>query len=141
MSRYDDMINLPHYEFKNHKRMSIESRSAQFAPFSALTGYEDEVKETARFTDRRIEIDEGLKEIINNKLQYALENKDLNPDITFTYFIPDGKKNGGKYIDKTGQIKKIDDIAGYIILKDKEKIKLDDVINVTGEIYKMEDYE
>ena len=140
-NNYDDIINHPRWNPKKHPRMSMESRNAQFAPFAALTGYEDAVKETARLTDRRIEIDEGLKEVINNKLQFALENKDLNPNITFTYFIPDVKKNGGKYIEKTGQIKKIDDIEGYIILKNKEKIKLDDIINVAGEIYKTKDYQ
>ena len=60
MSKYDDIINLPHYEPKNHKRMSIESRSSQFAPFSALTGYEDEVKETARLTDKEISLTNKL---------------------------------------------------------------------------------
>ena len=70
---YDDIINLTRWNPKKHPRMSMEARSAQFAPFAALTGYEDAVKETARLTDRRIEIDEGLKEVINNKLQYALE--------------------------------------------------------------------
>ena len=137
---YDKIINLKHFEPKRHSRMSMEARSAQFAPFAALTGYGDMVKETARFTDRRIEIDEGLKEVINNKLQYALENKNVNLDITFTYFIPDEKKNGGKYIEKTGQIKKIDDIDGYVILKNKEKIRLEDIINITGEIFKAVDY-
>ena len=89
---YEDIINLPHYESKKHPRMSLEARSAQFAPFAALTGYEDAVKETARLTDKKIEIDEGLKQILNNKLQYILENNDANPEITFTYFISDKKK-------------------------------------------------
>ena len=45
-TKYDDIINLMHHVSKKHKQMSIENRSAQFAPFAALTGYEDEVKET-----------------------------------------------------------------------------------------------
>ena len=98
---YDDIINLPHYVSKKHPQMSIESRSAQFAPFSALIGYDEAIKETARLTDKRIEIDEGLKNILNNKLQYILENIKLNPEITFTYFVYDNKKSGVKYIDKT----------------------------------------
>ena len=47
---YDDIINLEHYEPKYHKRMSRFQRAAQFAPFSALIGYSDNIKETARVT-------------------------------------------------------------------------------------------
>lgn len=132
---YDDIINLPHFEPKNHPRMSLEARSAQFAPFAALTGYEDAIKETTRLTDKKIEIDDGLKQILNNKLQYILENNDINPSILFTYFLPDKRKSGGKYIEKEGNIKKIDQINGFVILKDKSKIKIDDIINIRSEIF------
>lgn len=136
---YDDIINIPHWNPKGHPRMSIEARSAQFAPFAALTGYEGAIKETARLTDRRIEIDDGLKQELNSKLQYALENSEKNPVVVITYFLPDDKKNGGKYVDKIGQIKKIDNVEGFIIFKDKSKIKIDDVIDITSEIFKAED--
>ena len=52
---YEDIINLPHYEPKYHPRMSKHNRAAQFAPFAALTGYEEQVKETARLTEKKIE--------------------------------------------------------------------------------------
>ena len=88
---YDDIINLPHYESKKHPQMSIEARSAQFAPFSALTGYDEAIKETARLTDKRIEIDDGLKNILNNKLQYILENLKVkrrdNGGTTFSFYL------------------------------------------------------
>lgn len=137
---YSDIINLPHFESTKHKRMAIEARSAQFAPFAALTGYEDAIKETARLTDKRIEIDDSLKQILNNKLQYILNNIDLNPIITFTYFKKDNKKSGDKYIKKEGIIKKIDTIEGNIILKDKTKIKIEDLININSELFKNIDY-
>lgn len=98
MNNYEDIINLPHHVSKKHPQMSIWSRSAQFAPFAALTGYDDAVKETARLTDKRLEIDEGLKNILNNKLQYILENKSLQPEITFTYFVYDNKKSDRKSV-------------------------------------------
>ena len=44
--KHDDIINLEHHVSKKHKQMSLESRSAQFAPFSALTGYGDAVEDT-----------------------------------------------------------------------------------------------
>lgn len=48
MNKYDDIINLQHFEPKNHKRMSMENRAAQFAPFAALTGHEEAIAEAAR---------------------------------------------------------------------------------------------
>lgn len=132
---YDDIINLPHYISKKHPQMSIEARSAQFAPFSALTGYDDAIKETARLTDERIEIDDGLKIILNNKLQYVLENLKLKPEIIFTYFVYDDKKIGGKYVEKIGVVKKIDMVEQYVMLIDKTKIPILEIINITGEIF------
>ena len=132
---YDDIINLPNHISLKHPRMSIEARSAQFAPFAALTGYNDAVKETERLTDKRIEIDDNLKQILNNKLNYILENIDKKTLIIITYFIPDNKKDGGKYIEKPGIIKKIDIINQYIYLYDKTKIPIKEIINITGDIF------
>ena len=132
---YDDIINLPNHISLKHPRMSIEARSAQFAPFAALTGYNDAVKETERLTDKRIEIDDSLKLTLNNKLNYILENIDKKPFITIKYFIPDNKKDGGKYIEKTGIIKKVDIINQYIYLYDKTKIPIKEIINITGDIF------
>lgn len=136
MNKYDDIINLPHYEPKNHKRMSLEARAAQFAPFAALTGYEDEIKETARLTDKRINITESQKTLLNSKIQYLLKRIELKPKITFTFFVKDKKKTGGKYIEKTGIIKKIDKINKYIILTDNTKIPISEIINVNSELFK-----
>jgi len=132
---YDDIINLPHCISKKHPQMSIEARSAQFAPFSALTGYDEAIKETARLTDKRIEIDDGLKIILNNKLQYVLEKIKLKPEIIFTYFVYDDKKIGGKYVEKIGVVKKIDMVEQYVMLIDKTKIPILEIINITGEIF------
>ena len=132
---YDDIINLPNHISLKHPRMSIEARSAQFAPFAALTGYDDAVKETERLTDKRIEIDDNLKQILNNKLNYILENINKKTINTITYFIPDNKKDGGKYIEKTGIIKKVDIINQYIYLYDKTKIPIKEIINITGDIF------
>ena len=105
MNNYDDIINL-NRPISKHQHLGIDSRSAQFAPFAALVGYDEAVKETARLTDKRIEIDEGLKEMINSKLNYLNEHIKDNNEVIITYFIQDKKKNGGKYINKIGIIKK-----------------------------------
>ncbi len=126
MSKYDDIINLPRYEIK-HKRMSIEARSAQFAPFSALTGYEDEVRETGRITENKIELSDEQKEKISYKLQFAIDNKEK---VNITYFVKDLKKSGGKYVTKIGILKKYDFIKKMIVFDDKTLIYINDIIDV-----------
>ncbi len=140
-NKYDDIINLPHHTSTRHQRMSMESRATQFAPFSALTGYGDAIKETSRLTDRRIEIDDGLREILNNKLQVIRENLSLNPKITFTYYIPDNKKEGGSYKTVTCIVKKMDSIDEIIITKDNRKIPMNEIIDISCETLNFYDVE
>lgn len=133
---YEDIINMPHQTSRKHPRMSMENRAAQFAPFAALTGFSDEVKETARLTDRRIELEDEFKLIISNKLNYLLENKDKRSEVIVTYFVYDGKKSGGMYVDKKGIIKKINLQEGIIIFEDKEVISINEIIDIEGEAFK-----
>lgn len=134
MDNYSDIINLSRPVSKR-PRMSLEQRSAQFAPFAALTGYEGQVKETARLTNKKIEINEELKEILNKKIQLIQEKIKEQPQIEITYFIPDSKKDGGKYETVTNSVKKIDTYKGEIILIDGTTIAIDEIININSEIY------
>ena len=131
MNKYKDIINLPHHVSKNHPRMSLNNRSAQFAPFSALTGYSEKIKETARITDKKIELDEGLKTVINNRLQIIKENIKSVPQVTITYFIKDQRKSGGSYKTIITNIKKIDEVNKIFILTNNEKIQINDIINIS----------
>ena len=131
MNKYKDIINLPHHVSKNHPRMSLNNRSAQFAPFSALTGYSEKIKETARITDKKIELDEGLKTVINNRLQIIKENIKSVPQVTITYFIKDQRKSGGSYKTIITNIKKIDEVNKIFVLTNNEKIQIDDIINIS----------
>ena len=88
MDNYEDIINLPHPDPKHHPRMSMYARSAQFAPFAALTGYEDAVRETAREVGERIDIDDELRNILDSKIQMLSEQIKKKHEIIFTYFIP-----------------------------------------------------
>lgn len=143
MDKYDDIINLPHYEPKYHARMSMYKRSAQFAPFSALVGYDEQVKECSRITDKRLEIDDGLREILNNKLNYIADNIHDNPIVSITYFVEDKKKDGGKYKTKEGVIKRIDVVNQEVIFTDKFKVHMKDILSISSDIFKNieEDYE
>ena len=128
--KYDKIINLPHFEPKNHPRMQIEARAAQFAPFSPLDGYEEGIDETARITSDRIEISEDEKEIINNKIRKIKESILSKPKATITYFIPDSKKEGGKYVDATGLVKRIDEDRQLIILENKTEISINEIATI-----------
>ena len=134
MSKYDDIINMPRHISKTRPQMSLYNRSAQFAPFAALTGYEERVKETARLTDTKIEIDDGLRNTLNMKLNIINEHLKEKPEITITYFIKDNKKSGGKYSTLKCVIRRIDLVNQEIILYDRSVIKLDDIINISGNL-------
>ena len=131
MKKYEDIIELPHHISKKHPQMSKEARAAQFAPFAALTGYGEAVNETARITDSKIELDEETKSIINEKLNIIDTNIKIKPLVTFTYFVPDKYKSGGSYETVTGNARKIDMSNKCIILTNKKKINIDDLINVS----------
>lgn len=133
---YDDIINLPHHVPKKHPPMSLYARSAQFAPFAALTGYEDAVRETARETNERIEIDDELKLILDGKIQILFEKIKVKPEVTFTYFIPDLRKDGGAYVTFEGIIKKIDMFEQKIYLADNTEIPINEVIDISSDIFK-----
>lgn len=128
--RYDDIINLPHHVSSKRPQMPILERAAQFLPFSALTGYEDAVKETARLTDTRIELEESEKDLLNTKVHVLLDNLATEPKVKIIYFLPDGRKSGGKYISKIGTVKKIDLYNRQIKLEDETAIPLDDIFAI-----------
>ena len=134
MSKYDDIIHL-NRPISKHKHQSIVSRAAQFAPFAALTGYEGAIKETARLTDEKIEINEELREVLNFKLNFLNSHIKEKNEVIILYFIKDDKKNGGKYVSKKGIIKRIDPVNELIKLEDNTIIMMDDILNIKGDLF------
>ena len=110
--------------------MSLQNRSAQFAPFSALTGYDEKIKEIARETSRKIELDEGIKLMLNEKLCLIKNDIKLRPKVTITYFVRDNKKRGGYYKTITGNVKVVDEVYKRIILIDNTIISFDNIIDI-----------
>lgn len=133
MNKYEDIINLQRPKSKKHPPMPLNNRSAQFAPFSALTGYEEKIKETARVTTPKIELTEEEKLKINNKISWLKEKE--APEITITYFIEDKRKKGGRYQKITGKIKRIDEVEKQLFLMDKTKISIEKIINIESNIF------
>ena len=135
--KYDEILNLEHHKSKKHPPMSLYARAAQFAPFAALTGYEDSVLETAREVGERIDIDDELRSILDSKIQILIEQIKKRPEVIVTYFIPDITKDGGVYVNVTGIIKKVDRINQIIILEDKTEIPINEIIDISGDIFKI----
>lgn len=125
---YDDIINLPHHVSGTHPQMTISDRAAQFAPFAALTGYDSVIRETARLTDRKIELDESAKDELNEVLQMVKEQLFLHPQVNVIYFTPDAKKSGGAYVTACGRVKKIDDYRREMVLEDGTVIALENIM-------------
>jgi hypothetical protein len=125
--KYDDIINLPHHVSGTHPQMPVEDRAAQFAPFAALTGYGAAIKETERYTEKRIQPDEESVEILNRRLEFIREHISEKPEVTVTYFQPDLKKEGGKYMTVTGTVKKIDTFRHRMLLKDETEIPFENL--------------
>ena len=133
--KYDEIMGLPHHISKTRPQMPMSDRAAQFAPFAALTGYDAAIKETGRLTDERIELDvEALSEL-DMKYQLLMEALDEAPEVTITYFQPDERKAGGKYLTATGAVKKVDDFERRITMQDGTKIPMDDVLSIDGELF------
>ena len=130
MGEYDDIIGLPHHVSSTRPHMPMLDRAAQFQPFRALTGYEDAVQETARYTDEKVELTEDEKALLDMELQRLSDDIANRPQVTLTCFRPDNRKSGGAYVTTTGRLKKIDDIEGALILVSGERIVIEDILDI-----------
>lgn len=129
MSKYDDIINLPHPISKKHPHMSNINRGAQFAPFAALTGFGEQIIETGRSTLKKLELDDYQKYQINDMLLYIKENK--NVKISIVYFVKDKLKEGGQYLSLETETKKLDEDHHQLILMDGNTIDIDDILSIS----------
>lgn len=135
MGAYDDIINLPHHVSERHPQMPIQDRAAQFSPFAALTGYEGKVKEAARLTDKKIELTEEQRAILDERLYLLEDILPDHPEVTFTYFLPDLRKEGGAYTTITGKLKKLDRVERTIVLTNGVSIPVENLLQVEGRIW------
>lgn len=127
---YKDIINLPNHKSKTRPHMSLHDRAAQFAPFAALSGHADAVKEKARITTEKIELAEDMKIHLSRKLETIKMNLTENPQVSITYFRPDATKSGGAYFTKTETVKKVEQNEHLIIMGDETIIPIDDILAI-----------
>ena len=130
--QYGDMMDLPHHEPDpvEHPRMSLEARAAQFSPFAALTGYEDAIKESARYTNEKSELSDTRKAEIDAVLQNLIAREKESPTVQLTFFKKDYVKHGGSYCSFKGNFRKVDLIRNVLIFMDGKEIPIDDIYNI-----------
>ena len=109
----------------------MHDRAAQFSPFAALVGYDDAVAETARLTDSRAVLTEDEMSELNANRNRLLDSLDEQPQISVTYFVPDEKKSGGKYVEKVGVVRIYDSYAGELVFTDGVRIAVADMSALT----------
>lgn len=132
---YEDIVNLPPHISKKHPQPSMMDRAARFAPFAAITGYEEMVLEEARVTEEQIHLDEDAVALICEKINMIQEFIDEKPEIKITYFEPDKKKSGGAYITITGTPKRVDEFEQLLIMTDGKKIKFDSIYRLESDLF------
>ena len=137
--RYDDIISLPHHTSTRHCPMPQSGRAAQFAPFAALTGHEAAIRETARLTENRAELDEEHIAQLNRRFQLLWIHRDEHPMLTISYFAPDSIKDGGSYIDVTGSLVKFNNYTAELILDQQSPIPLHQIYTLESPLFDLLD--
>lgn len=131
---YDDIIQLPHHVSQNHPQMPLRDRAAQFAPFAALTGYDDSIAETGRLTTERRELSEQEQNELNRRFDFLISRLKGSSEVDIVHFVPDVRKPGGEYQTTTGSIKNISLPERIITLDTGVIIHLDDISYIGGSI-------
>ena len=130
MGKYDDIISLPRPVSKAHPPMPRAERAAQFSSFAALSGYEDAVAETARLTEMRTELDLDALAALDETIRALAADAAERPEAVVRFFVPDEKKDGGRYETLRGRVKKIDEYASLLVLAEGKKIPLGDIVSI-----------
>ena len=129
-NNYDDIINLPHHVSKNRKHMSNYDRAAQFSPFAALKGYDDEIDEAARLTDEKWDIEGERITDINEKLLLLKNAVRERPLVKIVYFVKDEKKAGGAYLTAEARLQKLSEYDRMLIFDNSLSIGFDDIYSI-----------
>lgn len=130
MTNYDDIIDMPHHVSLNRGRMSNIDRAAQFSSFEALTGHEEQIEEAARLTDGKLQLSPEETEALNSNMNYIIDNIALCPEADIICFVPDERKEGGKYLPVSMKIRKIDLVNRTVTDTENNVINIDYIYSV-----------
>ena len=127
---YNDILDLPHHVSRSHSQMSLRDRAAQFSPFAALDGHGDAIRETARQTEPRRELDEEERARLDALLRHLAAHIGESPEVTIEHFVPDARKDGGAYVRTTGRLASISSVSRRLTLADGTSISTDDITEI-----------
>ena len=130
LKEYQDILGIPRPVSKKRTQMLIADRAAQFAPFAAVVGHESAIKEAGRYTEQKRELDEAQKSLIDEKLREIDACRQNTPMVEIVFFEKDKNKPGGRYITKSGCIKRIDEHAKEILFTDGTRIDIEEVYSI-----------
>lgn len=128
---YSDIFDRPHHVSTKRAPMSRLNRAAQFSPFAALTGYDDLVAESARVTDRKMELCDDDLALLNEQLAYLQSHINEQPEVTIVYFEPDARKNGGEYREYTGKVKRVREYEEVVEMDSGLVIPFSDIASIS----------
>lgn len=139
---YEDIIHLPHHQSATRPHMSLYDRAAQFSPFAALTGFDGVIAETGRMTERKIDLSEYERSLLDQKLSRVDDElrKGNHPELTVVYFVPDPLKAGGAYEEYTGRVRSINAVEKCVVFLAEnrrsagKRIRIDGIAEIRGEL-------
>ncbi len=132
---YKHILNEEHRKSAKHQPLPTSSRAAQFSPFAALVGYDEMVMETARRTEKRVELDEYDIEELNRKINMIQDHMYDDIEVKIKYFVSDERKEGGKYIEVVGIVEKIRDYEKDIILDGERIIPIREIVEIESILF------
>jgi len=133
--KYDDIINLPCPTSERHPRMARGARAAQFAPYAALSGYEDAIAEATRLTLRDRELGEDEAERLDRWQRVLASIFDASPRMRICYFVPDEKKRGGRYITEEATLVGFSQLNKNITIAGGIKIPIENIKSIESELF------
>ena len=133
MDDFSDIMNLPHHVSAKRRQMPLADRAAQFSAFAALAGYDEEIDETARLTDTREAMSEDDIAELDAAFQRLLSMESEQPTVTVSYFQPDERKEGGKYVIYTGVFRHFEATENKLIFTDSTRIPVQNISSIINE--------
>lgn len=138
--KYDDMVGLGHHISRTHPPMARIKRAAQFASFDALTGFGAAINEAGRETEAKKELSEDEIDMINARLAVIEQHIKEQPSIAVTYFLPDDRKAGGRYVTVSGNVRKLDDVKHMMVFADETRIPIEDIRYIESDLFRIFEY-